>query len=675
MTFFKRVNSMYLSNLKFRSLVPTAVLMAGLCGSAAAHAYKLKTPWRGDSLSTSSTYVALTGGHSNCTFGSQVCPYDIGVFRWDNTLDDWSLSAVEGQSTWLPSPKENDPMWGMPLYSPVDGEIIACWNGAADHNGTNCTGCSARGNHVVIRTADDRIVFMGHMRQGSIPSEINCPNNGLLQLGDSVTCSGTSGYDSLPTDGVLTTPIPVRQGQLVGQVGTSGATGGNPHLHLHVKPFRVDSANRLCVGPHEQIFFDEAFAQDQVAETLATDEDWAPLMGNFSPFDGTNFTFIWGEPSGIKVDELPVAVGEAPALALTRNSLGEDGGAVAYINSSDRLTVLGFGLESDGTIIDTAPEVEGVVKAVALARIDTISNHVITAVQNGADNLQIVPYFGDTDHQLTRSLSAPPVSSNTISLVKATRSPTHKGIVTAVKTGTGELKVENFGATVSATSLQVDARGSASTIDDVNNIDIATVVGGRTLAENSFIAPFKGVVTVEQRTNGSAWIRTWSINSTGQTVANSSTLQAKSVQGNANLIVSDVAVSVVGDAASREFAVVSLRRASDNHLFVQVYQIASTGALLRMSDWEAGSVTEISTTKAGTWDLLAGVRTSGELSLLSFSVRPDGSIGRTGTRDSSAISALAVDAIPAGDALVVATVDSTSDVALLSFRTNYSSAL
>ena len=75
---------------------------------------------------------------------------------------------------------------------------------------------------------------------------------------------------------------------------------------------------------------------------------------------------------------------------------------------------------------------------------------------------------------------------------------------------------------------------------------------------------------------------------------------------------------------------------------------------------------------------MIAVRTSGELSLLSFNVGPTGVLGRVGTRDRSAIAtgdSIAVDGFITDEVMVTAALNSSNVLNLVSYQTNYSSFL
>jgi hypothetical protein len=100
-----------------------------VCGaSLTSHAYVINTPWRGDSLPQGS--YMRTSGHLgyDCANGG-TCALDINGIRWDSAAQDYSDSRTTVASS---TNTTDDIDWGMPLYSPVDGDIVACWRSIPD---------------------------------------------------------------------------------------------------------------------------------------------------------------------------------------------------------------------------------------------------------------------------------------------------------------------------------------------------------------------------------------------------------------------------------------------------------------------------------------------------------------------------------------------------------------
>lgn len=113
--------------------------------------------------------------------------------------------------------------WDRPVYAPVDGEVVRVGDRWEDHKSTNVWqtiwlwyNATYRfrpkmvngrldirpntGNHVMIKTDDGYVVFLAHLRNGSI----------VVSEGQSVS-----------------------QGELVGKVGNSGNSTA-PHLHINI---------------------------------------------------------------------------------------------------------------------------------------------------------------------------------------------------------------------------------------------------------------------------------------------------------------------------------------------------------------------------------------------------------------------------------------------------------
>jgi murein DD-endopeptidase MepM/ murein hydrolase activator NlpD len=91
--------------------------------------------------------------------------------------------------------------WGEPVLAPCDGEVVAAVDGLAD----NVLGAKdpqhPAGNHVVIKAAEGRFVFLAHLQKGTV----------AVAAGQQVKC-----------------------GERLGLCGNSG-NSDFPHIHLHVQ--------------------------------------------------------------------------------------------------------------------------------------------------------------------------------------------------------------------------------------------------------------------------------------------------------------------------------------------------------------------------------------------------------------------------------------------------------
>ncbi|MFY0534548.1 hypothetical protein [Nannocystis pusilla] len=151
-----------------------------------AEAYDVKPPWRADSVPAGS--FMLTDGHGagyNCPDN---CGIDIKPWRFDAATSSWT--TIKPGSTVTPTPHEDRLGFGMPLFSPVDGEVIGCWWNMEEDLPGGSVGptlgeppacfatpekrCVFAGNHLMIRTFDGFVVFLAHLQRGSIAAGL-CP--------------------------------------------------------------------------------------------------------------------------------------------------------------------------------------------------------------------------------------------------------------------------------------------------------------------------------------------------------------------------------------------------------------------------------------------------------------------------------------------------------------------
>ena len=669
-------------NRKMKHLYAWLGLGLALASPSVAEAYRIKLPWRGDSLPGNTYMTYAQAAHGNCSATWPYCASDIWAMRWDSSLGAWTESKTPGQAA-RPTIPSNHVSWDMPIYSPVDGEVIACWRRMPDDDlegdAINCPGggnggvCMAAGNFVAIRTADDMVVLLAHLKQDSISSAL-CPISTVYNYSDPVanSCSEVAtDWTKIVPSTVLGTPTTIRKGELVGRIGASGASAW-PHLHMHAKPYGETSLGEPCVGYGEMLEIDEGWRQPIDSSSNADNDGWSRMDGSGWYFGSGQRNLLWSDPQGIRRDSIDVAVGISSAITLTTDPFWDTvQGAAVYINADHKLEAVGYTIESDDTFTLGTIVEKSTATSVDAATVNPTEKDFVAAIRNGSNKLQLVPYAFGASNSLIEGTGH--TSTTDVSFVKATTAPNHNGVTVAQKnTSTGFLQVTNFGATKALTNLSVDLRGSATSSSVIHDVDIARVVAGKALGGD--VGTFKGVVTAERRDSDNAVVlRSWSISTNGATVALAgSTVASKAAGG--TLTASDVDISVVGNAG-REFAVVSAREITTNELWVQAYQITSLGGLARLSEWNAGPISALSSVKVGDRDVAIGVSTGGNLSVLSFSVDASGILGRVGTRDAGAISAVAVGASPISEHLVAAVTNSSGNVELIHYITNYSTSL
>lgn len=91
--------------------------------------------------------------------------------------------------------------WGEAVFAPVAGTVEAAVDGLPDNPLGKKDSKNPAGNHVVIKVATNRFIFIGHLQNGSVS----------VKAGDEV-----------------------KPGQLLGKCGNSGNSDA-PHVHLHVQ--------------------------------------------------------------------------------------------------------------------------------------------------------------------------------------------------------------------------------------------------------------------------------------------------------------------------------------------------------------------------------------------------------------------------------------------------------
>lgn len=656
------------------SLPLTALALAA---PQTADAYAIKPPWRGDSV-PHGVYMQ-TSGHKtayDCPNGaSGGCAMDIGVVRYDGGWTPWITSPSAS-----PAPHEDFLSYGKQLYSPVDGDVIGCWRNMPNDlaNGDEPPGCDTAapknrcaisGNHLFIRTDDGHVVYLAHLKPGSIPAAL-CPfTDTVLDETSSIECIET-GYTGLRSDARIDkiSPFPgfprVKKGDPIAQIGASGAAD-DPHLHLGVYEYVADELGNPCISgvPYE---FSESWSQLRPSGSDAVVADWTPLVGEELVFDDSNFTYLlWGDPVGPRVDGVGLVDGSKPALALTPS-----GGVAAYLNTSNQLEAVGFNFDVNDDFDLGLADTDLAVLDLDIAPISTTDRHAVAAVIDSATTkLTIVPYFVKTDADLivgTKRVESTPGAQ----LVRATRSPVHNGIVVAIKNSSDGVSVVNYKTALSGTTLSVTRESSDATADTINDLDIATVVAGRGVSETT--GAFKGVVTAERRSDNTVWLQSWQLNSTGTTLTQIDEEQVKN--GASSFTVSDVDVTVTGSLGGREFIVVSSTLTTSGNLRVQSWQISTTGQLSRVEQYdETGSFSRLASTRTGLQDAAVGMRVgTSSQTVVSFHVTSEGVLRRVGTWDAEDLGGLALAGRSAEEDLVALFPDpSSSDLLLTHHVTNY----
>jgi len=668
---------MVTTNRTSRLLTLTALSLV-CSGALTAHAYTIKPPWRGDSLPQGS--FMRTSGHTgyDCVPGvTHHCSLDLSAVRWDDGAGTYTTSRTTSSNA---TTTADHVTWEMPLYSPVDGAVVACWWNMPEDNddGSEPAGCDPQlgcmkgGNHLVIRTDDDKYVALMHMRQGSIPNptsggKVLCPIpavESVVPVSGPEPCGlagqiGVRQITRMDERGFI--PVRVKKGEFLGRVGNSGGSE-TPHLHLNVGTMTTDPRGDLCMSP-EVIDFAEAFTQPMKDQTEPEALDWTPLggdiLGETLVLDGSKH-LLWGDPVGGRTDALELEIGTRPAVAL-----GNVGGVAAFRNGDGNLATVGFQFDGDDAFDLGAAQEHVAVRDVAIARTwPSDDRFFAVAVRDGTDRLRVIPYALRADADLVKGTGVIEATAG-VGRVEVTTAPTHRGVVVALKNSMNRISIINYGVSVSGSEqLTAARRGSAASAQEILDLDVATVTKG-----------FKGVVTVERAHDDTMWLRTWKISVDGTDVVLTDSELARSANNNLPLSVTDVDIAVTGDVGGVQYAVVSAATAAG--LRVQAWKISSIGQLTRSDQVDGGGpVSQLDSAQVGPNDVALGLQVAGEgRSLLSFHVDPSGALRRVGTRDASDVSALALDGYNHSNVVLLTADAATKELSLHNYRTNYSASL
>ena len=130
--------------------------------------------------------------------------------------------------------------WDEPILAPADGEIVSALDGLPDCVLGQKDPANPAGNHVVIKSAPDRFIFVAHLKKGSV-----------------AVASGER----------------VKAGQVLGRCGNSGNSTA-PHIHLHVQDGPV-----LNQGRGQRTIFQGI--QVELSGKRFENVDWPLLSGLF----------------------------------------------------------------------------------------------------------------------------------------------------------------------------------------------------------------------------------------------------------------------------------------------------------------------------------------------------------------------------------------------------------
>lgn len=612
-------------------LLTCACALATMAPTAAAASFPLTFPARGTSLDAGEYFATNGHGDSYVGKGGSSWALDISVRRHD--VGGWTRYA-DGATA--PYTLAEEVGYGTPLYAAADGVVVACWRDlpdSPDPTVNTCDGgCPAGhtigGNHLSIRTADgDHVVFYGHLAEGTIPPEL-CPivdADGLID-DMSITCkAGLNGFRASTRLDAFLAPdeLPVvHKGDYIGDLGHSG-NSWSPHLHLQVNPFELDDEGNPCQGDSVAIDFVESWHQPLDDAHDAIPYDWSAFDEAPLPVTPeTGYFLIWPDPLGARKQDLELGAGDSIDV-----ETDVQGGVVAYRNSGGNLRLTSFSIgtgtgfpDDTGDLVAQATRTEGAVQALDLVKLPVNERDYALVIRGSNGNLKVIPYRADyASGAITRMPGSR--EDGPVSLLAASPSPTHSGVVVAVRDDDGKLKVIDYVA--AAGTLAITRPGSSAGANkEIVDVAIATVDGN-----------FQGVVTAEVGTfAGSVTLRSFEVTAGGDVIARDTAL--------ATSMIGDVEIAAVDGLLFPGMAAVAVAmRDNAGKLRLQTWAVANNGALSLLDDAAAGTTGALDVVAVGGRDFATGVRASGG-DLLTISWATDwagGDLRRVGTAEAGAI--------------------------------------
>jgi murein DD-endopeptidase MepM/ murein hydrolase activator NlpD len=487
------------------------------------------------------------GSHHRLLDRSQVFASDMGLTRFDPVAGAWTAFVGATPTT----PQNADFLvWGTPVYAMAAGEVIACQDGNADNLPGTPTALQGAANFVKIDHGTE-VTWYWHLKNGSIDPGVCFP-------------------------GAL-----VAEGQKLGEVGDSGASSA-PHLHVQV--------SRGPIGV--PMLFNDIFCLERIANQPAGAGPFAEVRGAGLPWEKT---VTWPAPlrrqneaGGVDIQAVAMASASSNRKVTVARDLAGD------------LRVDLWRVETSGAVTALGSDTDGGVAAVAAARPQG-TDDVTAVIQTAAGDLELIAY-NVVGSSLVRGPSrvVGPVQG-----VAAATAPFPKGIVTAIRTQFGNLKV---------IAWQADA--SAGTISRLGE-DVGSTTRAVALAETVF---FPGVVAAVRTGSDTLSLISFGVSAGG--------FVDREDDETLNVPIRTVAVTRIGSHDGRDRLVTAAERL-DGDLEVTAWEVDSTGHVTRLGTTTAGPATAVSVSAASAEHALTVISDGGgDLKLIAWHVDGAGNLVR-----------------------------------------------
>ncbi|MDB9786642.1 M23 family metallopeptidase, partial [Bacteriovoracaceae bacterium] len=518
--------------------------------------------------------------------------------------------------------------WGIPIYSPIDGKIRACWRHAEENPKMGVKHVDLKtednedwripsaGNSLFIETAGGHIIKLTHLQKNSIPSTL-CPKNGNefnTEAGRARTASGDYrvGMYIEPADRPS-----IKKGQFVGYTGNTGNSGG-PHLHLD----RATADSPTSTGVREPLEFKRIWAQNWEKDREEKASFWYRFTG--AEFEG----YIPGnEPGPPRLGRPDLRCSQSvyvpyeprckytmfhgsPFLrrTLNQNFISTRDTAVTFLddetifsankNAKNKLILTSWRVQGITNIQSLDTEVAGGIKQLTVAKVS--SSKALVVVKTMSNRLKLILYGVSNNGTISR---LDDYLSNSIRGIQLTRIVGGDDkFATALIGNNGKLKI---------------------IIWDVNGDQIVREgsVNGSRFSKTRVAATknFRGLVTASRTSSNKLVLNTFTVSNDGMSV------QKRSQK---NLFKIGSALSVVAIPSG----VVTAYKKQNNKMGIESHDLSDTGIIGRRKGIDgAGTISEIKLLNpalAGS-NVASVVRDgSGRLRIIGWTMENNGSVLR-----------------------------------------------
>lgn len=563
-------------------------------------------------------------------FSEGCCKMDFQVKRYVN--NHWVGADDQGASL----------DYGVPLYAPANGEVCSCWRNFPDENSDQIF---KGGNHIKIKTAENNIISLNHLKPGSIPQGL-CPNNNDNTVYPSnMTHQGkwyVAGYiepQNRPK---------IKEGEFIGQVGDSGNSAG-AHLHMSIAPvIGIDQFGREDVGNERPLRFRQAWGHSYTNNQNVRPEGWYRYLGG--EFTNNDFKIIHPSPF------LRRATMDAGSIRKVDVAfISGDRFVTALIDSDHKLKLISWDLIGLDNIIRREDIEAGIVSDVQV--IKGQSDDVVVAVKALNGELKLIWYGITPSGAFSRRAEISAGLIMELDLLRTGNLPRLDfSFVTVVRDATSNLKI-----------IAWDLR---STLSGSSIIRRGDVQAGRVSSLSSSPAEnFRGLYTAVRDNDNNLKIIPWRISSNGMSITRGQDISAGEINGKISIVaINQGACIAVGDSENNT-RIITVESTSDG----DIIERKSTLVLN-----EVREVNLLSTPNAGS-NISAIVKDSeGDLRLIGLLINRDGSnlrrIGSSVAGNASQISADGVSRSYPGnsprDMILTALSDSNGNLKLIAWDTN-----